>query len=168
MDLNGLYSALQPRRIVRLGVRTAGYLAASSRLDVHNFPELQSPKARTRAAESSGGDTRRSPPMTLDRLLQRAGRDTLEARDAVRCKPRQRRALEQTQDAKLLDATTRQPLCRRHNHPVSRTLVDQANHSNDCSPLDLSFPSPTGRGKNALRYSPPDWMRGCRVTRGRR
>ena len=44
MDLNGLYSALQPRRIVWLGVRTAGYMAVSARLDVHPFPELQSPK----------------------------------------------------------------------------------------------------------------------------
>ena len=44
MDLNGLYSALQPRRIVRLGVRTAGYLAASARLDVHPLPELRSPE----------------------------------------------------------------------------------------------------------------------------
>ena len=41
MDPNGLYLALQPRRIVRLGVRTDGYLAASARLDVHPFPELR-------------------------------------------------------------------------------------------------------------------------------
>ena len=43
--------------------------------------------------------------------------------------------------------SSQQPLCRRQDHPVSRTLVDQANRPNDCSPLDLSFPSPTGRGK---------------------
>ena len=43
-DPNGLYSALQPWRIVWLGVRMAGYLAASARLDVHNSPELQSPE----------------------------------------------------------------------------------------------------------------------------
>ena len=44
MDPPGLYSALQPGRIVRLGVRTAGYLAASAWLVVHTFPEHQSPK----------------------------------------------------------------------------------------------------------------------------
>ena len=59
----GLYSALQPRRIVRLGVRTAGYLAASARLVVHTFPELPSPIARTRGAEPRGGETRWFPLM---------------------------------------------------------------------------------------------------------
>ena len=44
MDPPGLYSALQPRRIVRLGVRTVGYLAVSAQLVVHPFPELRSPK----------------------------------------------------------------------------------------------------------------------------
>ena len=44
MDPPGFYSALQPRRIVRLRVRMAGYLAASARLVVHPFPELRSPK----------------------------------------------------------------------------------------------------------------------------
>ena len=34
---SGLYSALQPRRIVRLGVRTVGYLAASARLVDRTF-----------------------------------------------------------------------------------------------------------------------------------
>ena len=58
MDTPGLYSALQLRRIVRLGVRTAGYLAASARLVVHTLSELQSPEARTRAAEPRGGETR--------------------------------------------------------------------------------------------------------------
>ena len=58
IDPPGLYSALQPRRIVQLGVRTAGYLAASARLVVHPFPELQLPKARTRAAEPRGGEMR--------------------------------------------------------------------------------------------------------------
>ena len=50
--------------------------------------------------------------MKLDRSLQRAGRDTLEAWDAVRRKSRQRHALEQIQDAKLLDA-------RPDNHSFS-------------------------------------------------
>ena len=45
MDPTGLYSAIQPRRIVLLGVSIAGYLAASGRLDAPFFSELRAPSS---------------------------------------------------------------------------------------------------------------------------
>ena len=93
----GLYSAFQARKIVRLGVRMAGYLAASARLDVHTFPELQSPKARTRAAELRGGETRWSPLMRWS--IARCNVQTTHLRCAG-CSP------PQTQTEALLSTTT--------------------------------------------------------------